>query len=307
MALSVQASKFALLPDDDEDLNKKALRNLKNGKVDNKGESNKAKSKPKKKKNKNKNDSSNNSSSVQDNKKTSPETSNDQQFATWLSHDQQATEEAFAQDLQNAILASKVDYVAELKKHQNSPPGMSAKNNKKPAAMTLQAFNNLSLNNGAATSEPTSNSTAVTETENFFEDVEEATKRALNREQVKESLQQRYNHLPDQALLKQYRSILDAKDSEIAKLTNTNQLLTLEVEKVKKRYKQFRELLDQVESREKAEVVSENIKLKRVQAEISEELNFLREENEKLKTKLGTNERMKILSDKLKERKTEQK
>ena len=193
MALSVQASKFALLPDDDEDLNKKALRNLKNGKVDNKGESNKAKSKPKKKKNKNKNDTSNNSSSVQDNKKTSPETSNDQQFATWLSHDQQATEEAFAQDLQNAILASKVDYVAELKKHQNSPPGMSAKNNKKPAAMTLQAFNNLSLNNGAATSEPTSNSTAVTETENFFEDVEEATKRALNREQVKESLQQRYN------------------------------------------------------------------------------------------------------------------
>merc|ERR1719225_906713 len=170
--------------------------------------------------------------------------------------------------------------------------------------MTLQAFNNLSLDNGAATSEPTSNSTAVTETENFFEDVEEATKRALNREQVKESLQQRYNHLPDQALLKQYRSILDAKDSEITKLTNTNQLLTLEVEKVKKRYKQFRELLDQVESREKAEVVSENIKLKRVQAEISEELNFLREENEKLKTKLGTNERMKILSDKLKERKT---
>ena len=106
--------------------------------------------------------------------------------------------------------------------------------------------------------------------------------------------------MPDQALLKQYRSILDAKDSEIAKLTNTNQLLTHEVEKVKKRYKQFRELLDQVESREKAEVVSENIKLKRVQAEISEELNFLREENEKLKTKLGTNERMKILSDKLK-------
>ena len=28
MALSVQASKFALLPDDDEDLNKKALRTV---------------------------------------------------------------------------------------------------------------------------------------------------------------------------------------------------------------------------------------------------------------------------------------
>jgi len=35
MAVSFQASKFALLPDDDEDLNKKALRNLKNPKTDN--------------------------------------------------------------------------------------------------------------------------------------------------------------------------------------------------------------------------------------------------------------------------------
>ena len=38
MAPTFQASKFALLPDDDEDLNKKALRALKNGKTDTKGQ-----------------------------------------------------------------------------------------------------------------------------------------------------------------------------------------------------------------------------------------------------------------------------
>ena len=72
------------------------------------------------------------------------------------------------------------------------------------------------------------------------------------------------------------------------------------MDKIKKRYKQFRELLEQVECRQKAEIVSENMKLKKVQAEISKELDLLREENEKLKTKVATNERMKILSDKIK-------
>jgi len=311
MAPTFQASKFALLPDDDEDLNKKALRALKNGKTDTKVDNAKTKSKAKKK-NKKKNSEAtpppdpSNGDSNKNEKIIQPETSsNNEQFSTWLSHDKQVNDEAFAQDLQTAILASKIEHVAESKKRQNSPPGMS-KQNKKSATMTLQDFNNLSLNQDA-TSQPNSNVPTVMETETFFEDVEEATKKALNREQIKESLEQRYNHLPDQALLKQYRSILESKDTEIVKLNNTNQMLTDEVEKVKKRYKVFRELLDQVECREKAEVVGENMKLKKVQAEITKELDLLREENEKLKTKVASNERMKILSDKLKERKAEQK
>lgn len=316
MAVSFQASKFALLPDDDEDLNKKALRNLKNAKTDNaKVENSKTKSKAKKKKNKNKSETTTTASNGQgqESKKSSPDkevTSTDEQFATWLSHDQQVNDQAFAQDLQKAILASKVD-AAESANRQKSPPGMPMTSKGKPAAMSLQAFNNLSVSNGVFVPPPVIQDNPpvhVTENENgFFEDVEEATIKALNREQIKDSLEQRYNHVPDQALLKQYRSILDAKDAEIVKLTDEKQTLTLEVDKVKKRYKVFRDLLDQVECREKAEVLSENIKLKKVQGEISQELDFLRGENEQLKTKLATFERMKILSDKLKERKAEQK
>ena len=198
MAPTFQASKFALLPDDDEDLNKKALRALKNGKTDTKVDNAKTKSKAKKK-NKKKNSEAtpppdpSNGDSNKIEKKTQPETSsNNEQFSTWLSHDKQVNDEAFAQDLQNAILASKIEHVAESKKSQNGPPGMS-KQTKKSATMTLQDFNNLSLNQDA-NSQPNSNlQTAVTETETFFEDVEEATKKALNREQIKESLEQRYN------------------------------------------------------------------------------------------------------------------
>ena len=71
-------------------------------------------------------------------------------------------------------------------------------------------------------------------------------------------------------------------------------MLTDEVEKVKKRYKVFRELLDQVECREKAEVVGENMKLKKVQGEIFQEVHTLRQENEQLKTKLATMEKVSL-------------
>jgi len=61
----------------------------------------------------------------------------------------------------------------------------------------------------------------------------------------------------------------------------------MERDKFKKRNKQYRDLLSQVESRDKAEVISENMKLKHVQGEIALELATLREENEKIKTKLA--------------------
>ena len=93
--------------------------------------------------------------------------------------------------------------------------------------------------------------------------------------------------MPDQALVKQYKSILHAKDEEIAQLIEQTQNLILERDKFKKRNKQYRDLLSQVESRDKAEVISENIKLKHVQGEIALELSTLREENEKLKTRLA--------------------
>ena len=118
----------------------------------------------------------------------------------------------------------------------------------------------------------------------------------VNREQIKESLQSRYQALPDQSLLLQYKSILDEKDTQIASLLANNESLTGELDKIKKRYKQFRELLEQVECREKAEVVSENIKLKKVQSEVFQEVHVLREENEKLKTKLASLEKVKFLA-----------
>ena len=81
----------------------------------------------------------------------------------------------------------------------------------------------------------------------------------------------------------------------MSKLISENETLTEELEKIKKRYKQFRELLEQVECREKAEIVSENMKLKKVQGEMFREVHALKQENERLKTKLATMEKVRIL------------
>lgn len=100
MALPVVASKYALLPDDDEDLDKKALRQ----KMFSKGEiaseqPSSSKSKKSKNKRKTKNENSDDSKELQalafGKKKVEPQkskikaekTPNDQQLASWLSHD----------------------------------------------------------------------------------------------------------------------------------------------------------------------------------------------------------------------------
>ena len=72
---------------------------------------------------------------------------------------------------------------------KNSGCSGDLKKSKKPMAMSLQAFNNMNLN--GEVSGDHSNDPNVKDS--FFEDVDEASKLALNREQIRESLQQRYS------------------------------------------------------------------------------------------------------------------
>ena len=62
------------------------------------------------------------------------------------------------------------------------------KSSKKPVAMSLQAFNNMDLNGATPNESPECDMN-----EKFYADVDEATKIAMNREQIRESLEQRYS------------------------------------------------------------------------------------------------------------------
>ena len=72
---------------------------------------------------------------------------------------------------------------------KNSLGSSDLRKSKKPMAMSLQAFNNMNLNGDVCGDH--SNDSNVRD--RFFEDVDEASKLALNREQIRESLQQRYS------------------------------------------------------------------------------------------------------------------
>jgi len=309
MAMSVKASRFSLLPDDDDDLNKKKLLNKvkKNTGQENKSSTNEnnvdanaKRNKNKKKKKKVETDDKDlqalaygkkvDQNNLKRERASSSSEVNDEDFARWVSRDEIMNDETFAKDLQAAILASKIENIQQQQAIHQKLLEDTKKQSKKPIPMSLQDFNKMDLNGGGggeiSQQPPEQECDNVKET--FFEDVEEASKIAFNREQTRESLQQRYSdNLPDQALVKQYKSILHAKDEEIAQLMEQTQNLIMERDKFKKRNKQYRDLLSQVESRDKAEVISENMKLKHVQGEIALELATLREENEKIKTKLA--------------------
>ena len=98
----------------------------------------------------------------------------------------QITEAAFEQDLQQAILASKIEF------EENHRPGETGstekKANKKTVPMSLQSFNNLSIKNGAS---PTKTGKPHQGDDNFFGDIEAASKQAVIREQMREDLRQR--------------------------------------------------------------------------------------------------------------------
>ena len=90
-------------------------------------------------------------------------------------------------------MASKIDMMRDGTKtkdeSKNFGGGGDLKKSKKPMAMSLQAFNNMNLNGEV----PGDHCNDPNVKDNFFKDVDEASKLALNREQIRESLQQRYS------------------------------------------------------------------------------------------------------------------
>lgn len=87
------------------------------------------------------------------------------------------------------------------------------------------------------------------------------------------------------ALQNQYKIDLEKKDLEISNLKCSNELLTSEIEKIKKRYKTMRSILDQSELKEKVELVAEAQKLRTVKDEMSQNIITLTRELEQYKTK----------------------
>ena len=64
--------------------------------------------------------------------------------------------------------------------------------------------------------------------------------------------------------MEQFKATVSLKNTEISELRSENETLAAELLKIKKRYKTMRSILDQAEIREKAEIVAEAEKLRKV-------------------------------------------
>jgi len=86
-------------------------------------------------------------------------------------------------------------------------------------------------------------------------------------------------------LQNQYKVDLDKKDNEILHLKASNEDLKKELDRIKKRYQTTRSILDEVEMKEKAELVKELIKERGLKDELSQNVIDLTKELEKYRTK----------------------
>lgn len=86
-------------------------------------------------------------------------------------------------------------------------------------------------------------------------------------------------------LQNQFKTDLEKKDLEILQLKASNEDLRIQLDKIKKRYKTTRSVLDEAEMKEKAQLVQELIGLRDVKDEMSQNIIELTKELEQYKTK----------------------
>ncbi|CAG0880790.1 unnamed protein product [Darwinula stevensoni] len=216
----------------------------------------------------------------------------------WKEKDQKLADVTFENDMEEAILLSKMDFEQRklLREAPESPKGKkSSKKKDKPHTLSINEFNQL----GAADVKRFCNGEEVTtqvrisestqdhskpDKDEFFQQIEEDTRKALRREQILDSCR-------DQASLSSVQSILvkeelGKKDKELEQCNEEIQRLKEELLAVKKRNKRLCNILAQGEMREKAEILLEMEKVKQVNEELTTQVQELVEQLEQEKSKV---------------------
>lgn len=229
-------------------------------------------------------------------------------WESWKKRDDQFVSDAYEQDLQQALLLSRLDYEekkefyeAQQKEatiaNQAAPGsrGNTSKNKKKNTAakkekkttMSLDEFNQLG---GASSSiempfEPESRDAPETRNnekrplsppkEAIFEQVVKDAKNILSREQRMEEFKSKQPFLAEQARTLQFQDELEKKDQQIAALKKQVEALTTELKVVKLRNKQLCNILAQGEMQDKAEILRDFEEVTQVKDELTQQVTEL--------------------------------
>ncbi|CAN7992699.1 unnamed protein product [Ixodes hexagonus] len=227
-----------------------------------------------------------------------------QDWESWKKRDDQFVSEAYEQDLQQALLLSRLDYEEKKQVYQtldkeavqvgqasaSDPKKAKKKKNvvkkDKKTTMSLGEFNHL----GEAT--PSCEALEARESlesfggslekrppapsrEDIFDEVVKDAKTILTREQRREELKNKQPFLVEQIRSIQFQDQLEKKDEVIAALRSDVERLTAQLQTVKLRNKQLCTILGQGEMHDKAEILRDFEEVTQVKDELTQQVTEL--------------------------------
>lgn len=229
-------------------------------------------------------------------------------WESWKRRDDQFVSDVYEQDLQQALLLSRLDYEEKKDFYEAQQKeatianvitpgsrGNASKNKKKntttkkdkKTTMSLDEFNQLA---GASSSvelgyEPEIREVPDTRNnekrqlsppkEAIFEQVVKDAKNILSREQRMEELKSKQPFLAEQVRTLQFQDELEKKDQQIATLKKHIEALTAELKVVKLRNKQLCNILAQGEMQDKAEILRDFEEVTQVKDELTQQVTEL--------------------------------
>jgi len=241
----------------------------------------------------------------------------------WKQHDQEFTEDKFKDDLEKALLESRLEN--EKAKHEKKEQKArieagielpttkeekkKQKQKSKPQKMSLEQFNQLppekvpnssddedgnmnDIDSGPSihTRVPTTQQDAK-----FFNSVKDDAEEILRGERMQEEYRKHF--ATDNAVVSKLKNDLEKKDMKVKELEEKMNTMAAELKQVKKRNKQLCVILAQGEMKDKATVLLQVDELTSVRDELSEQVTTLTADLEKEKSK---NRSLKVEMDKLK-------
>ncbi|KAL6439885.1 hypothetical protein ACFW04_004125 [Cataglyphis niger] len=216
----------------------------------------------------------------------------DQQWEQWKQKDTMAIEEAFEQELHQAILLSKLAYEEQLvstaKNEKDQEQIKKSGKKSKKATMSLVEFNSLSSSNLVSSpilpSEPVDNKSKEIDAE-FFDRVEKETKEEITKGKEKDMLKARLNKIDDDITSAQLRVEIEKRDEIISQLRTEVHTLKEELTQVKERNKKLYQILSHGEMKDKASVLAEVAKLQEIRDELTSEVTSLHAQLEQERSK----------------------
>ncbi|XP_066254251.1 G kinase-anchoring protein 1-like isoform X2 [Euwallacea similis] len=195
----------------------------------------------------------------------------EKEWEEWQKKDAKFVNEAFEEQMQNAILQSKLEFERQ-KKNLLIKTDVESTQGKKKKGRTMGLDEFLETKPELDHREETK---AKIEEKDFFQEVFETTKKAITKDNVEQSRKKRQEAFKEVVSLAQCQEKLEAERAKNAALEKELEEARKEISVVKKRNQTLCSMLSQGEMKDKAEVLVELERLTGVKEELTEEVGNL--------------------------------